>query len=1146
MHRRRIAGLFARICALCFFSFLADVARGAEAPRAFDVPAGDAADTLKLAARQAGLEIIFFADTVRGVRTPALRGEFRPREALDRLVAGTDLLVVDNESDGTLTLRRTVARMVRTTEPPHTPPPTMKSKNPLAVIGAWLALVVAPASTALAADAPTGSIEGRVFNPTAGAYVSNARVSIDALRLETLTDSFGEYRFPLVPAGSAIVRVTYTGFPAETKPVNVTSGQRVEQNFELRSSADASDALVKLDAFKVAASRDMAASDIAVNEQRYSSAIKNVVATDSFGDIAEGNVGEFAKFLPGVTLNRNGSDGFSISIGGVPSGATPIMVDGNPLSSAASSGGSRTVELEQVSITTMSRVEVTRSQTPDSPANAIGGSMNLITRSAFERRRPEYSIKSYLSFRGGDFSFSKQPNTFAEKTYPFEPNLEVSAIVPITRNFGITASGLVSRAPANGQGSLMTWAPTTNPDVFNLTAFRQQERPKLTIRDSISLGADWRFAPADVLTVGFQYAFFTTKFWVRQLNFATGTVASSGSDFTQGANGTGSVQILYDAREKAGTTYVPSFRYKHNGPVWEWQVNGAFSHSTNYYRNLDKGYFNMNNAFFRNVTVRFEQMNFDHPDVVSVRNATNTADVDPYKLSNYKLETVSANRIDGYDTVRSVSAFGKREFNFRVPITIKAGFDLKSQHRDIGNTTFDASFVGADRVALTADDNADQWLDPVYSTRKLLFGGQKMEWMDLHKIVDTYKANPANFSQTETNLVNGYRSTVTNSKVIDEVTTAPYLRFDTKFFDGRLQLTGGVRYERTDDTGAGPLIDLTKTYQRDAAGNVVRTSAGAPIIAFPVATLAGTKLAYVERGSRVDRHYGGYYPSINASYNVRADLIARVSYGKSISRPEFTDVFPSANLPDPAGTSRTITLSNPALKPWIADSYGVALEYYFNQPSSGVLSTRVYRRDVQDFWGTNLVPATAEVLEPYGLDPAVYGEAQGYLVSTKTNVGSMRVTGAEIDYRQNLSFLPHWARGFTVFGNLTMQHLQGAQGASFSGLFVGKTTNFGITFSRERLTMRIAVNQKGTVRQGQITGANREPGTFQYILPRNSADFSAEYRLTRKISVFAGGRNINEATDDTVIYGPTTRRDRILSARADYRAYWNIGLKGTF
>ncbi|MCX6951248.1 MAG: TonB-dependent receptor [Verrucomicrobia bacterium] len=1066
-------------------------ALAADAPKkSFQIPAGDAVVTLKRFSEQSGEQIVYPVDAVRGIQTKAVSGDLTARDALDRLLSGTELRVVQDAKTGALAIQR-----------------------------------VAPA------PGGTGMIDGQVFNPASGTYVNNARVTIDALGLETFTDEYGQYRFPRVAAGDVAVRVFFTGLPPETQIVKVAAGESAKQDFTLRTAQDAakeSDKVVTLDAFTVAAGRDMVASDVAVNEQRYSPSIKNVVSTDSFGDIAEGNVGEFAKFMPGVTLNRNGSDGFSISIGGVPSGATPIMVDGNPLSSAASSGGSRTVELEQVSITTMSRVEVTRSQTPDAPANSIGGTMNLVTRSAFERRQPEYSLKSYVSFRGGDFSLSKQADTFGKETYPFEPNLEVSAIVPITRDFGITASGLVSRAPANGQGSLMTWAPTTNPNVFNLTAFRLQERPKLTVRDSLSLGADWRVTPRDVLTVGFQYAYFTTKFWVRQLNFATGTVASSGEDFTQGANGTGSVQILYDAREKAGTTYVPSFRFKHNGPVWQWQVNGAYSHSTNFYRNLDKGYFNRNNAYLRNVTVRFEKMNFDHPDVVTVRNATNTAPVDPYELDNYKLETVSANRIDGYDTVRSVSAFVKRDLSLRVPLTVKLGADLKSQHRDIGNTTFDASYVGA--------GNAGQWLDPVYSRRNLLFGDQKMEWMNLHKIVDTYKATPSAFSQTETNLVNGYRSTVTNSKVIDEVTTAPYLRLDTKFLDGRLQLTGGVRYERTDDTGAGPLIDLTKTYQRDAAGNIVRNAAGAPVIAAPVATLAGTRLAYIERGARIDRSYGGYYPSLSANFNLRPDLIARASYGKSISRPEFSDVFPSASLPDPAGTSRTITLSNPALKPWIADSYGLALEYYFNQPSSGVLSTRVYRRDIQDFWGTDLVPATADVLEPYGLDPAVYGDAQG----------SMRVTGAEFDYRQNLSFLPHWARGFTLFGNITMQHLQGAQGASFSGLFVAKTTNFGLTFSRARLTMRIAVNQKGTVRQGQITGTNREPGTFQYILPRNSADFSAEYRLTRKLAIFVGGRNINEATDDTVVYGPTTRSDRILSARADYRAYWNIGLKGTF
>ena len=76
------------------------------------------------------------------------------------------------------------------------------------------------------------------------------------------------------------------------------------------------------------------------------------------------------------------------------------------------------------------------------------------------------------------------------------------------------------------------------------------------------------------------------------------------------------------------------------------------------------------------------------------------------------------------------------------------------------------------------------------------------------------------------------------------------------------------------------------------------------------------------------------------------------------------------NLPDPERTARTITITNPDLKPWTADSYSLALEYYFNEPSSRVLSTRVYRRDISDFFGTALQPATDDLLEPYGIGPA--------------------------------------------------------------------------------------------------------------------------------------------------------------------------------
>ena len=78
----------------------------AETVRAFDVPAGDALQTLKLAAQQARIEIMFPADTVRGIKTNEVKGRFGAREAIERMVANTELIVVEDASTHALSVRR--------------------------------------------------------------------------------------------------------------------------------------------------------------------------------------------------------------------------------------------------------------------------------------------------------------------------------------------------------------------------------------------------------------------------------------------------------------------------------------------------------------------------------------------------------------------------------------------------------------------------------------------------------------------------------------------------------------------------------------------------------------------------------------------------------------------------------------------------------------------------------------------------------------------------------------------------------------------------------------------------------------------------------------------------------------------------------
>lgn len=222
----------------------------------------------------------------------------------------------------------------------------MKIKNLVAAIVGWLLIALGSAALAQTSAAnSTGTVEGRVLNATSGSYLNNARVIVDGTRLSTVTNESGEFRLSGVPAGQAKISALYTGLQAQTTTVTVTADQVTLHDFTLSRTESKDGSVVKLDQFVIASSREMNAADIANHEQRYAANIKNVVDADAYGDAGEGNLGEFLKFVPGVTVNYSSFDARTISVRGMPSHTTPILVDGNPFASAASSGTTREVEV---------------------------------------------------------------------------------------------------------------------------------------------------------------------------------------------------------------------------------------------------------------------------------------------------------------------------------------------------------------------------------------------------------------------------------------------------------------------------------------------------------------------------------------------------------------------------------------------------------------------------------------------------------------------------------------------------------------------------------------------------------------------------------------------------------------------------------
>lgn len=101
----RLPPLASCVCAFV----LAYTAFAAEASRTFDLPAGDAADTLRRFAQQAGREIVYPANEVRGHQTNAVRGELPVAEALRQLLAGTALVAELDRQTGAYAVRKGAA-----------------------------------------------------------------------------------------------------------------------------------------------------------------------------------------------------------------------------------------------------------------------------------------------------------------------------------------------------------------------------------------------------------------------------------------------------------------------------------------------------------------------------------------------------------------------------------------------------------------------------------------------------------------------------------------------------------------------------------------------------------------------------------------------------------------------------------------------------------------------------------------------------------------------------------------------------------------------------------------------------------------------------------------------------------------------------
>ena len=294
---------------------------------------------------------------------------------------------------------------------------------------------------------PTGSISGRVQNEATGQYLNNARVTVKGTDVTAFTDETGTFRLAGLPAGAVTLEAFYSGLDPQQFTVELRAGQTVQRDINLTNKAaygGRSD-VVKLDPFVLSSSKLTEGEALATNEQRFASNIKNVVATDAFGDVAEGNVAEFMKFLPGVTIEYSDASPNAVAVRGFDPNMTAVTMDGSQLANASGSAANRSFLFTQVSINNTSRIEVTKVPTPANPADGISGTVNMVSKSAFERSKAQLNYRVTMTASSDGLQLKAQPFPFDTYEYRIKPGFDIDYTLPITKDFGIVFTALSSK-----------------------------------------------------------------------------------------------------------------------------------------------------------------------------------------------------------------------------------------------------------------------------------------------------------------------------------------------------------------------------------------------------------------------------------------------------------------------------------------------------------------------------------------------------------------------------------------------------------------------------------------------------------------------------------------------------------------------------
>ena len=217
-----------------------------------------------------------------------------------------------------------------------------------------------------------GVLKGKVID-SQNLSLPGASVVLKGTANGTVTNQKGEFSFINLASGSYEVDVSYLGYASTAQSVEVNAGQTISVKFTMSETAiEGQEVVIFGDRLKGQAK--------ALNQQKNNANITNVVSSDQIGRFPDANIGDALKRIPGITMQNDQGEARNIIIRGIAPQLNSVTVNGERLPSAE--GDNRNVQMDLIPSDMIQTIEVNKAVLPNMDADAIGGSVNLVTRQA--------------------------------------------------------------------------------------------------------------------------------------------------------------------------------------------------------------------------------------------------------------------------------------------------------------------------------------------------------------------------------------------------------------------------------------------------------------------------------------------------------------------------------------------------------------------------------------------------------------------------------------------------------------------------------------------------------------------------------------------------------------------------------------------